>query len=155
MGGRAGAGAAGSARTWLTLRPWRPDSGQGGAETAQACGAGGRPSPGLLGSGRAGMGRPVWLRRPGLRPGASRGGAEAGPCPGSVVTAPTVQGGVRDALEGSPASLLFRGAVCSSSSWHHPQYTPPVPVQGSAERCAAKPSNGSMNPCRRRFVFQR
>lgn len=35
-GGRAGAGAAGSARTRLALKPWRPDSGQGGGVRPQA-----------------------------------------------------------------------------------------------------------------------
>lgn len=36
VGGRTGAGAAGSARTWLALRLWRPDSGQGGGVRPRA-----------------------------------------------------------------------------------------------------------------------
>lgn len=106
------------------LGPRRGRAAAGGAETSRACGAGGRPSPGLPGSRRAPMVRLGRLRRPGLRPGPSRGGADAGPCPDAAVTARTEGGGVQDASRGSPASLRSGGAVCSPSSKRHPQTHP-------------------------------
>lgn len=43
-------------------------------------------------------------------PGASRGGAKAGPRPGSAVTTRTVAGGVQDALAGIPSPTSVWGS---------------------------------------------
>lgn len=139
-GERAGLGEAGSAGTRLPLWPQRPDSGGGGGVRPRAE----RKPPGPAGRevGRiwacgvraAGTVRPVRLRRPRRRPGASWGGAATGSRPSAAVAARTAEGGVRDAPEGSSAPLLSRGAGGSALSKPHPQYTPPVGLPCSAEQ---------------------
>lgn len=140
-GGRAGAGAAGSARTRLALKPWRPDSGQGGGVRPQAerkpPGPSGRDVgrvPACWGPVGRGWGGPSG--RGGLSWG--RGRPEAGPRLVLVPAPPSPPRLWREAFgtpsRVSPAPLLPRGAGCSSSSEHPSQYIPPVRLPCSAEQ---------------------
>lgn len=99
------------------VRPRRGRWAAGGTETARACGAGGRLSPGLPRFELSRMGPPVRLRRPYC----GRGRPEAGLVPCAAVAARTVEGGAPDALgaEGGgggwipgPARVRRSGLFC-------------------------------------------
>lgn len=127
--------AAGFARTrFCPSGRTRAEAGAGGAEITRACGAGGRPRPGLPGSRRAAMVRPVRLRRPCL----PRGRPEAGPTLALVRAPPLPPGLWREAFRtpsrGSPAPLLSGGTVCPPLCERHPQHTPLVGLPSSAEQ---------------------